>query len=82
MQVQLDRLHVKADYNIGESFYEGIGIPKLGNYPDLQFTMKNIVEELIQKKIATQNEDGSVGIIFPEETKLPSCILQKRDGTH
>jgi len=82
MQTELDRLHVKADYNIGESFYEGIGIPKLGNYPDIQFTMKDIVKELIEKKIATQNEDGSVGIIFPEETKLPSCILQKRDGTH
>jgi arginyl-tRNA synthetase len=79
MQTELDRLHVKADYNIGESFYEGIGIPKLGNYPDIQFTMKDIVKELIEKKIATQNEDGSVGIIFPEETKLPSCILQKRD---
>ncbi|NUJ97544.1 arginine--tRNA ligase [Candidatus Gracilibacteria bacterium] len=82
MQTELDRLHVKADYNIGESFYEGIGIPKLGNYPDIQFTMKDIVKELIQKGIATQNDDGSVGIIFPEETKLPSCILQKRDGTH
>ncbi len=82
MQTELDRLHVKADYNIGESFYEGIGIPKLGNYPDIEFTMKDIVKELIEKKIATQNEDGSVGIIFPEETKLPSCILQKRDGTH
>jgi len=23
-----------------------------------------------------------VGVIFPKETKLPSCILQKRDGTH
>lgn len=82
MQTELDRLHVKADYNIGESFYEGIGIPKLWNYPDIQFTMKDIVKELIQKWIATQNDDGSVGIIFPEETKLPSCILQKRDGTH
>jgi len=24
MQKELDRLHVKADYNIGESFYEGL----------------------------------------------------------
>ncbi len=23
-----------------------------------------------------------MGVIFPKETKLPSCILQKRDGTH
>lgn len=82
MQKELDRLHVKADYNIGESFYEGLWLPKMENYPDLEFTMKDIVEELIQKWIATKNEDNSVGINFPEETKLPSCILQKRDGTH
>ena len=44
--------------------------------------MDYIVAELIEKGIATKNEDGSVGIIFPEETKLPSTILEKRDGTH
>ncbi|USN59049.1 MAG: arginine--tRNA ligase [Candidatus Peribacteria bacterium] len=44
--------------------------------------MKSIVKELIQKGIATQNDDGSVGVIFPEDTKIPSCILQKRDGSH
>jgi len=43
--------------------------------------MKDIVSELIKNKVATQNEDGSVGVAFPEETKLPSCILQKKDGT-
>jgi len=43
--------------------------------------MKDIVRELIEKKVATQNEDGSVGVVFPEETKIPSCILQKKDGT-
>jgi hypothetical protein len=31
----LARLHVKPDYNIGESFYEGIGLPKIEDYPDL-----------------------------------------------
>lgn len=44
--------------------------------------MKDIVKELIQKGIATQNEDGSVGVEFPEEMKIPSCMLAKRDGTH
>ncbi len=70
-------------YNIGESFYEGIGLPRPNNedYPDLEYTMKDIVAELIEKWVATQNEDGSVGVIFPEETKMPSCILQKKDGT-
>ena len=44
--------------------------------------MDMIVNELLEKGIATKNEDSSVGIIFPEETKLPSTILEKRDGTH
>lgn len=44
--------------------------------------MDMIVNELLEKGIATKNEDNSVGIIFPEETKLPSTILEKRDGTH
>jgi hypothetical protein len=69
-------------YNIGESFYEGIGLPKIENYPDLKYSMKDIVTELVIKNIATKNDDGSVGVVFPEEMKIPSCILQKRDGTH
>jgi len=52
------------------------------DYPDLKYSMKDIVQELIQKNIATQNEDGSVGVVFPDEMKIPSCILAKRDGTH
>jgi arginyl-tRNA synthetase len=52
------------------------------DYPDLKFPMNAIVDELIAKNIATKNEDGSVGVVFPDELKLPSCILQKRDGTH
>jgi hypothetical protein len=62
--------------------------------------MKSIVAELIKEGIATQNEDGSVGIVFSEISekkpnllkdftdkeiaeiaKIPSCILQKKDGT-
>ena len=80
---KLDLLNVHATYNIGESFYEGLGLPRPNeeDYPDLKYTMKDIVAELIKKWIATKNEDGSVGVVFPEELKLPSCILQKKDGT-
>lgn len=80
---KLSLLNVEATYNIGESFYEGLGLPRPNgeDYPDLEYNMKSIVAELIEKKVATQNDDGSVGVIFPEESKLPSCILQKKDGT-
>jgi hypothetical protein len=30
------------------------------DYPDLKYSMKDIVAELIEKNIATENEDGSV----------------------
>lgn len=82
MQKTLDRMKIIPDYNIWESFYEGLNLPKMGNFPDLKNDMHSIVKELIEKKIATKNEDWSVWVIFPEETKIPSCILQKRDGTH
>ena len=86
---QLKLLNVHATYNIGESFYEGLGLPRPNDedYPDLKYNMKEIVKELIEKGIATDNsiatngEDKSVGVVFPEESKLPSCILQKKDGT-
>lgn len=82
-------LNVHATYNIGESFYEWLGLPRPNDedYPDLEYNMKEIVKELIEKGIATDNsiatngEDKSVGVVFPEESKLPSCILQKKDGT-
>ena len=82
MNIQLARLWVFTQYNIGESFYEWIGLPKMENYPDLTDSMHDIVKELIEKNIATQNDDNSVGVVFPEETHITSCILQKRDGTH
>ena len=82
IEIKLDELNVHATYNIGESFYEWLGLrPNNEDYPDLKYTMKDIVQELITKWIATQNEDGSVGVVFPEETKMPSCVLQKKDGT-
>lgn len=80
-RIQLDRLNVRETYNIWESFYEGLNLPKMENYPDLKYTMNDIVSELISKEIAVRNEDNSVGITFPEETKMPSCILEKRNGT-
>lgn len=78
---ELARLNVKSDFDIGESFYEWIWLPKLQDYPDLKWSMNDIVEELLEKWIAKKNEDNSVGVIFPEETKIPSVMLQKRDGT-
>lgn len=82
MNVLLARLNVFPEYNVGESFYEGLGLDKMEDYPDLKFDMHSIVEELISKNIATKNEDNSVWVVFSEESKMPSCILQKRDGTH
>jgi arginyl-tRNA synthetase len=75
---------VHPDMWIGESFYEWLPLPKLGNWPDLtpDNTMSSVVDELIEKWIATKNDDQSVGVVFEKETKIPSCILQKKDGTH
>ena len=82
MNHQLARMNIQPDYDIGESFYEGIGLPKMWDYPDLQYSMSSIVDELIAASIATKNEDHSVGVVFADDSKLPSCILQKRDGWH
>jgi arginyl-tRNA synthetase len=82
MNTQLNRLNIKPDFDIWESFYEWLWLPKIENFPDLKYTMKDIVTELIQKWLATKNDDNSVWINFEENTKLPSCILQKRDWTH
>ena len=76
------RLSVKPDYNIWESFYEWLGFPKMEDYPDLKYDMHSIVQELIKSWIATSNDDNSVWVEFSEESKIPSCILQKRDWTH
>lgn len=83
IEKRLDLLNVHATYNIGESFYEWLGLPRPNgeDYPDLEFNMKSIVTELVEKWVATQNEDGSVGVVFSEESKIPSCVLQKKDGT-
>ncbi len=82
MNIQLNRLNIQSDYDIWESFYEWLSLPKIQNYPDLEYNMDSIVKELIDKKIAIKNQDWSVWVIFPDELNLPSCILQKRDGTN
>lgn len=82
MNKELARLNIKPDFDIWESFYEGLELPKIQDYPDLIWNMKDIVKELIEKKIATKNEDGSVWVEFKDEDNIPSCILQKRDWTH
>lgn len=82
MNKQLDRLNIHPQYNIWESFYEGLGLPKMENYPDLTTDMHTIVNELVEKGIAIKNDDNSVWVEFDEKLKMPSCILQKRNGTH
>ena len=82
MNVELGRLNVKPDFNIWESFYEGLDLPKIEKYPDLKFSMEDIVKELVEWKIATKNNDNSVWVEFDKNTKISSCILQKRDWTH
>lgn len=75
---------VEREFDIGEGFYEGIEAVN-ASYPDdvpkLQYSMRSIVDELVSLGIAVQNEDGSVAVEFAPETKLPSTIIQKRDGT-
>jgi len=82
MTLTLNRFNIKPDYNIWESFYEWLWLAKMEDYPDLKWNMKSIVAELVEKKIATQNDDNSVWIEFEDSEKTPSCILQKRDWTH
>jgi len=64
MNVLLGRMNIKPDYNIGESFYEGLGLPKMEDYPDLKYSMKQVVEELLEKNIAsiTKNNDGTQSV--------------------
>lgn len=78
----LATIYVKPDFDIWESFYEWLNLPKLQNYPDLIHTMNDVMAEMLEKWVVTKNEDWSIGMIFPEETKLPSCVVQKRDWTN
>ena len=82
MEKQFHRLWVEPDYNIWESFYEGLPIAKTWDFPDLKYSMHDVVNEVVEKWIAIKNDDNSIWIDFWEESKIPSCMLQKRDWTH
>lgn len=59
------RLNVKFTHVTGESFYEPM--------------LKSVVAELLRRKIAIKNEDGSV-VVHLTEYGLPPCLIQKSDG--
>ena len=76
----MNEFRIHPDIWIGESFYEGLPLPKLGNWPDLtpDNTMSSVVDELVEKSIATKNEDGSVGIIFDPVQRAKS--IEQNEG--
>ena len=60
------RIGVSHDHYLGESFYED--------------KMQNVIDEMLLKDIAKENEDGSIGIEFPS-ADLPSTIIRKSNGS-
>ncbi|MGL5055850.1 MAG: arginine--tRNA ligase [Fusobacteriaceae bacterium] len=62
-----NRMDVKFDTYNGESFYNN--------------TMPSVVEELMEKGIAVEDEGAKV-VFFSEEEKLNPCIVQKKDGAY
>ena len=59
------RLDVRFDTYYGESFYHPM--------------MQGVVEELVEKGLAVE-DDGAKVVFFPEEENLFPCIVQKKDG--
>ncbi len=59
------RLGIKFTALTGESFYEAKLTP--------------LVRELLKRKIAKQNADGSI-VVHLEKESLPPCLMQKSDG--
>ena len=59
------RLDVHFDTYYGESFYHPM--------------MQGVVEELVEKGLAVE-DDGAKVVFFPEEENLFPCIVQKKDG--
>lgn len=59
-------LGVAIDLTLGESFY--------------QRRLAGVIAQCVKKGIAIQNEDGSIAVLLEEE-KLPSFLLQKKDGS-
>jgi arginyl-tRNA synthetase len=62
-----ERMGVKFDTYYGESFYHDI--------------MPGVVQELIERGIAVE-DDGAKVVFFDEEEKLHPCIVQKKDGAY
>ncbi len=60
------RLHVEFDLMNGESFYED--------------KMDAILELGKKTGVFTEGEKGALVCNFPEELKLPTCVIQKSDG--
>ena len=60
-----ERLDVHFDAYCGESFYHDM--------------MQGVIDELITKKIAVEDEGAKV-VFFDEKEKLFPCIVQKKDG--
>lgn len=60
------RLDITFDLYNGESFYNNM--------------MPDIINELVSKNIATEDQDALV-VFFDEDTKLHPCIVQKKDGS-
>jgi len=61
-----ERLHVRFDLDIGESFYED--------------KMQPILEEGKKKNVFVTGEEDSLIVLFKEEEKLPPFLVQKGDG--
>lgn len=61
-----ERLHVRFDTDIGESFYEN--------------KMQPILDEGKKKKIFVKGEGGALIVTFPEAENLPPFLVQKGDG--
>lgn len=59
------RMGVSFDTYYGESFYHNL--------------MPGVVQELVDKKIAVEDEGAKV-VFFDESEKLHPCIIQKKDG--
>ena len=61
-----EKLGVEIDLTLGESFYETM--------------LEATARALLDKKISTQNPDGSIAVNF-ENDILPSFLLKKKDGS-
>ncbi|MBI5466104.1 MAG: arginine--tRNA ligase [Candidatus Kerfeldbacteria bacterium] len=59
------RLGVKFTYITGESFYEPM--------------LRGAVADLVKRKLAVKNADGSI-VVHLEAEGLPPCLIQKSDG--